>query len=41
VPAGRDLVLRAGGVTLDDHHVVLIDELSLVQVEAEATPRTP
>ena len=31
--AGRDLLIRPGGVALDDHHVVLVDEIALVHVE--------
>ena len=32
---GGELVLRARDVALDDHHVVLVDELALVHVERE------
>ena len=33
---GGSLLLRARDVALDDHHVVLVDELALVHVEGQA-----
>ena len=36
VLAGHELVRRTRDVALDDHHVVLVDEIALVHVQREA-----
>ena len=36
VPAGRKLVAAAGLVAVDDHHVVLVDQLALVHIQGQA-----